>query len=324
MINRINKENIAPVSLEQARKLARAIEQVIRGKSEAIQMTLVTLLSGGHLLIEDVPGIGKTTLGHALAKCVSCSFHRIQFTSDLMPADITGVSIWSAKDQEFVFKPGPVFSNIVLADEINRATPKTQSALLEAMSEFQVSVDSRTYELVMPFMVIATQNPLEHYGTYPLPESQMDRFFMRIRLGYPDEQHEKEIIRNQEFEHPIKFAQPVIERTELVLLQEQVKNVTIDEDVLSYLLRIVSTTRNSPLITLGCSPRGSLYFFRAAQAYAFFQERDYVIPDDVKKLAVPLLAHRIQLKSSVVFQENRAEEAERVIQQIVDTIPVPI
>lgn len=324
MINRINKENIAPVSLEQAHKLARAIEQVIRGKSEAIQMTLVTLLSGGHLLIEDVPGIGKTTLGHALAKCVSCSFHRIQFTSDLMPADITGVSIWSAKDQEFVFKPGPVFSNIVLADEINRATPKTQSALLEAMSEFQVSVDSRTYELVMPFMVIATQNPLEHYGTYPLPESQMDRFFMRIRLGYPDEQHEKEIIRNQEFEHPIKFAQPVIERTELVLLQEQVKNVTIDEDVLSYLLRIVSATRNSPLITLGCSPRGSLYFFRAAQAYAFFQERDYVIPDDVKKLAVPLLAHRIQLKSSVVFQENRAEEAERVIQQIVDTIPVPI
>lgn len=324
MINRANKENIAPVSLEQARKLARAIEQVIRGKSEAIQMTLVTLLSGGHLLIEDVPGIGKTTLGHALAKCVSCSFHRIQFTSDLMPADITGVSIWSAKDQEFLFKPGPIFSNIVLADEINRATPKTQSALLEAMSEFQVSVDSRTYELVKPFMVIATQNPLEHYGTYPLPESQMDRFFMRIRLGYPDEQHEKEIIRNQEFEHPIKFAQPVIERTELVLLQEQVKNVTIDEDVLSYLLRIVSATRNSPLIALGCSPRGSLYFFRAAQAYAFFQERDYVIPDDVKKLAVPLLAHRIQLKSSVVFQENRAEEAERVIQQIVDTIPVPI
>jgi MoxR-like ATPase len=324
MINRINKENIAPVSLEQARKLARAIEQVIRGKSEAIEMTLVTLLSGGHLLIEDVPGIGKTTLGHALAKCVSCSFHRIQFTSDLMPADITGVSIWSAKDQEFLFKPGPVFSNIVLADEINRATPKTQSALLEAMSEFQVSVDSRTYELVKPFMVIATQNPLEHYGTYPLPESQMDRFFMRIRLGYPAEQHEKEIIRNQEFEHPIKFAQPVIERTELVLLQEQVKNVTIDEDVLSYLLRIVGATRNSPLIALGCSPRGSLYFFRAAQAYAFFQERDYVIPDDVKKLAVPLLAHRIQLKSSIVFQENRAEEAERVIQQIVDTIPVPI
>jgi MoxR-like ATPase len=324
MINRTNKENVAPVSLEQARKLARAIEQVIRGKSEAIEMTLVTLLSGGHLLIEDVPGIGKTTLGHALAKCVSCSFHRIQFTSDLMPADITGVSIWSAKDQEFLFKPGPVFSNIVLADEINRATPKTQSALLEAMSEFQVSVDSRTYELVKPFMVIATQNPLEHYGTYPLPESQMDRFFMRIRLGYPDEQHEKEIIRNQEFEHPIKFAQPVIERTELVLLQEQVKNVTIDEDVLSYLLRIVAATRNSPLIALGCSPRGSLYFFRAAQAYAFFQERDYVIPDDVKKLAVPLLAHRIQLKSSVVFQENRAEEAERVIQQLVDTIPVPI
>jgi MoxR-like ATPase len=324
MINPLNNDRVAPVSLEQARSLARAIEQVIRGKSEAIQMTLVTLLSGGHLLIEDVPGIGKTTLAHALAKCVSCTFHRIQFTSDLMPADITGVSIWNSKDQEFVFKPGPVFSNIVLADEINRATPKTQSALLEAMSEFQVSVDSRTYELVKPFMVIATQNPAEHYGTYPLPESQMDRFFMRIRLGYPDEQHEKEIIRNQEFEHPIKFAQPVIERAELALLQEQVKNVSVEEDVLSYLLRIVNATRTSPLISLGCSPRGSLYFFRAAQAYAFFQERDYVIPDDVKKLAVPLLAHRVQLKSSMMFQENRAEETERVIQQLVDTIPVPI
>ena len=324
MINPLNKEQVAAVSLEQARKLARAIEQVIRGKSEAIQMTLVTLLSGGHLLIEDVPGIGKTTLAHALAKCVSCTFHRIQFTSDLMPADITGVSIWNSKDQEFVFKPGPVFSNIVLADEINRATPKTQSALLEAMSEFQVSVDSRTYELVKPFMVIATQNPAEHYGTYPLPESQMDRFFMRIRLGYPDEQFEKEIIRNQEFEHPIKYAHPVIERAELALLQEQVKNVSVDEDVLSYLLRIVNATRHSPLISLGCSPRGSLYFFRAAQAYAFFQERDYVIPDDVKKLSVPILSHRIQLKSSMMFQENRAEETERVIQQLVDTISVPI
>ena len=324
MINPLNNESVAPVSLEQARKLARAIEQVIRGKSEAIEMTLVTLLSGGHLLIEDVPGIGKTTLAHALAKCVSCTFHRIQFTSDLMPADITGVSIWNAKEQEFAFKPGPVFSNIVLADEINRATPKTQSALLEAMSEFQVSVDSRTYELVKPFMVIATQNPAEHYGTYPLPESQMDRFFMRIRLGYPDEQHEKEIIRNQEFEHPIKYAQPVIERSELVLLQEQVKNVSVEEDVLSYMLRIVNATRTSSLIALGCSPRGSLYFFRAAQAYAFLQERDYVIPDDIKKLAVPLLAHRIQLKSSLVFQENRSEESERVIQQLMDTIPVPI
>jgi MoxR-like ATPase len=323
-MNPLNKEKIASVSLEQARTLARAIEQVIRGKSEAIQMTLVTLLSGGHLLIEDVPGIGKTTLAHALAKCVSCKFHRIQFTSDLMPADITGVSIWNSKEQEFVFKQGPLFSNIVLADEINRATPKTQSALLEAMSEFQISVDSRTYELYKPFMVIATQNPMEHYGTYPLPESQMDRFFMRIRLGYPDEQNEKEIIRNQEFEHPIKYAQPVIERAELVLLQEQVKNVAVEEDVLSYLLKIVIATRTSPFISLGCSPRGSLYFFRAAQAYAFFKERDYVIPDDVKKLAIPLLAHRIQLKSSAIFQENRAEEAERVIQQIVDTIPIPI
>ncbi len=323
-MNPVSNSKMVPVSLDHARGLALAIEQVIRGKTEAIQMTLVTLLSGGHLLIEDVPGIGKTTLAHTLARCVSCSFHRIQFTSDLMPSDITGVSIWNGKESEFVFKPGPVFSNIVLADEINRATPKTQSALLEAMSEFQVSVDSHTYELSRPFMVIATQNPAEHYGTYPLPESQMDRFFMRIRLGYPDEDKEREIIRNQEYEHPLKNVHPVIDRSELILLQDQVKNVRVNEDVLSYLLKIVNATRTSPLIALGCSPRGSLYYFRAAQAYAFLQDRDFVIPDDVKKLAVPLLAHRVLLKSSAVFQENRAEEAERLIKQIVDTIPVPL
>ena len=233
-------------------------------------MTLVTLLSGGHLLIEDVPGIGKTTLAQTLASSVSFDFHRIQFTSDLMPADIMGVSVWNSKDQEFVFKHGPVFANIVLADEINRATPKTQSALLESMSEFQVSVDNHTYELPQPFMVIATQNPVEHYGTYPLPESQMDRFLMRIRLGYPDEAKEREIIRSQEFEHPLNKIVPVLERSEIYALMEQVKGVQVEEAVLTYLLQIVTATRHSPLILVGCSPRGSLYFFRAIQAYAFF------------------------------------------------------
>ncbi len=320
----LSDQKITTVYLEHVRRLEEAMGQVIRGKPEAIRMTLVTLLSGGHLLIEDVPGIGKTTLAHTLAKSISCNFHRIQFTSDLMPSDITGVSIWNAKEQEFVFKAGPVFSNIVLADEINRATPKTQSALLESMSEFQVSVDNNTYELPSPFMVIATQNPAEHYGTYPLPESQMDRFFMRIRLGYPDESKEREIIRQQEFEHPIKKIQPVVERSELVLLQEQIKNVLVEEEILTYLLRIVNATRTSPLISVGCSPRGSLYYFRAAQALAFLNDRDYVIPDDVKNLAVPLLAHRILLKSSTVFYENRAEEAERVIKQVVETIPIPL
>jgi MoxR-like ATPase len=324
MTNVTNNERVAAGSLERIRRLSTAVESVIRGKTEAVELTLVTLLSGGHLLIEDVPGIGKTTLAQTVARSISCSFHRIQFTSDLMPSDIIGVSIWNAQDHEFVFKQGPLFANIVLADEINRATPKTQSALLESMSEFQVSVDNHTYILPGPFMVIATQNPVEHYGTYPLPESQMDRFFMRIRLGYPDEHHEREIIRGQEFEHPLSKVQPVLEKTDLVVLQGQVKNILVTEEVLSYLLKIVRATRSSSLLAMGCSPRGSLYFTRAAQAYAFLQGRDYVIPDDVKKLAVPLLSHRVLLKSSAVFHDNRAEEAERVIKQIVDTIPVPI
>ena len=323
-MNPASNPRITSAYLEQVRRLSETMGHVIRGKPEAIQMALVTLLSGGHLLIEDVPGIGKTTLAQTLAKAISCAFHRIQFTSDLMPSDIIGVSIWNAKEQEFVFKPGPLFSNIVLADEINRATPKTQSALLEAMSEFQVSVDNFTYELPKPFMVIATQNPIEHYGTYPLPESQLDRFFMRVRLGYPEESKEKEIIRNQEFEHPLKRVHAVLDRSELIMLQDQIKNVLVEDGVLSYILKIANATRNSPMIAVGCSPRGSLHFFRAAQALAFLHDRDYVIPDDVKKLAVPLLGHRILLKSSTVFQDNRAEEAERVIRQIVDSVPVPL
>jgi MoxR-like ATPase len=310
--------------LQMIRRLSDGVETVIRGKPEAIEMTLVTLLSGGHLLIEDVPGIGKTTLAHTLAKSISCEFRRIQFTSDLMPSDIIGVSIWNSKEQEFVFKAGPIFANIVLADEINRATPKTQSALLEAMSERQVSVDSNTYELPNPFLVIATQNPIEHHGTYPLPESQMDRFFMRIQLGYPDEAKEKEILRSQEYEHPLEKVTHVLERSDLILLQEQVKNVLVDDAIVSYILQIVNGTRRSPLIAMGCSPRGSLFFFRAVQAYAFLRGRDYVIPDDVKALALPLLVHRVLLKSSTVFQDHRSEEAERVIRQIVDSVPVPL
>jgi MoxR-like ATPase len=319
-----NNSRVEALYLERISKLSASMASVIRGKQEAIQLTLTTLLSGGHLLIEDVPGIGKTMLAQTLARSISCDFHRIQFTSDLMPSDITGVSIWNSRDQEFVFKPGPIFSNIVLADEINRGTPKTQSALLEAMSEFQVSVDNHTYELNRPYMVIATQNPVEHYGTYPLPESQLDRFLMRIRIGYPDELREKEIIRSQEFEHPLTKVLPVLERNEVILFQEQVKNILVEDTVLSYLLHIVNATRTSPLISVGCSPRGSLYFFRAAQAHAFLKGRDYVIPDDIKSLSIPLLAHRILLKSSTVFQDHRSEEAERVIRQIVDTVPVPL
>ena len=321
---KVTNTRVESLYLDRISRLSASMASVIRGKQEAIQLTLTTLLSGGHLLIEDVPGIGKTMLGQTLARSISCDFHRIQFTSDLMPSDITGVSIWNSRDQEFVFKPGPIFSNIVLADEINRGTPKTQSALLEAMSEFQVSVDNHTYELSRPYMVIATQNPVEHHGTYPLPESQLDRFLMRIRIGYPDELREKEIIRSQEFEHPLNKVQHVLERNEVIVFQEQVKNVLVEDTVLSYLLNIVTATRNSPMISVGCSPRGSLYFFRAAQAHAFLKGRDYVIPDDIKSLSIPLLAHRILLKSSTVFQDHHSEEAERVIRQIVDTVPVPL
>jgi MoxR-like ATPase len=324
MMKAVNNERIAPASLELVRRLSDAIGSVIKGKPEAIEMTLVTLLSNGHLLIEDVPGIGKTTLAQTLAKSISCTFHRIQFTSDLMPTDIIGVSIWNAQQQEFIFKQGPLFSNIVLADEINRATPKTQSALLESMSESQVSVDSHTYPLLRPFLVIATQNPVEHYGTYPLPESQMDRFFMRIRLGYPEESSEREIIRNQEFQHPLERIQPVLSKADLLLLQDQIKGVLVAEEVLGYLLKIVRATRITPSLLMGCSPRSSVYFYRACQAYAFLHGRDYVIPDDVKKLAIPLLSHRILLKSSAVLHENRAEEAENAIRQIVDSIAVPL
>ena len=249
-----NNTRVEALYLDRISRLSSSMASVIRGKHEAIQLTLTTLLSGGHLLIEDVPGIGKTMLAQTLARSISCDFHRIQFTSDLMPSDITGVSIWNSRDQEFVFKPGPIFSNIVLADEINRGSPKTQSALLEAMSEFQVTVDNLTYELSRPYMVIATQNPAEHYGTYPLPESQLDRFLMRIRIGYPDEMREKEIIRSQEFEHPLTKVQHVLERNEVILFQEQVKNVLVEDTVLSYLLNIVNATRNSPLISVGCSP----------------------------------------------------------------------
>ncbi len=319
-----NNTRVEALYLDRISRLSSSMASVIRGKHEAIQLTLTTLLSGGHLLIEDVPGIGKTMLAQTLARSISCDFHRIQFTSDLMPSDITGVSIWNSRDQEFVFKAGPIFSNIVLADEINRGSPKTQSALLEAMSEFQVTVDNLTYELSRPYMVIATQNPAEHYGTYPLPESQLDRFLMRIRIGYPDEMREKEIIRSQEFEHPLNKVQHVLERNEVIMFQEQVKNVLVEDTVLSYLLSIVTATRNSPLISVGCSPRGSLYYFRAAQAHAFLKGRDYVIPDDIKSLSIPLLAHRILLKSSTVFQDQRSEEAERVIRQIVDTVSVPL
>lgn len=304
--------------------LIEAIETVIKGKREVIEQALIALFAGGHLLVEDVPGVGKTTLAHALALILECRFHRIQFTSDLLPSDIVGISIYNQPRQSFEFKPGPIFANVILADEINRTTPKTQSALLEAMSEGQVTADNQTIELPKPFLVLATQNPVEHHGTYPLPESQLDRFLMRIKMGYPSLGDEKEIFRSQSQAHPLLSLQPVINASEVLHIQEAVRAIHIDESIIDYALQIVEKTRHSEFLNLGVSPRGSLALLRACQSRAFVQGRDYCLPEDVKRLAAPVLAHRVVANQRAASTLRRNEEAERVLQEILDSIEVPL
>ena len=304
--------------------LIEAIETVIKGKREVIEQTLVALFSGGHLLVEDVPGVGKTTLAHTLALILECQFHRIQFTSDLLPSDIIGISIYNQPRQAFEFKPGPIFANVILADEINRTTPKTQSALLEAMSEGQVTADNQTIELPKPFLVLATQNPVEHHGTYPLPESQLDRFLMRIKMGYPSLEDEKEIFRNQSHANPLSRLQPVISSGEVLQIQEAVRKIHIDESIIDYALQIVERTRHSEFLSLGVSPRGSLALLRACQSRAYVQGRDYCVPDDVKRLAAPVLAHRVVANQRAASTLRRNEESERILQEILDSVEVPL
>jgi MoxR-like ATPase len=304
--------------------LIEAIETVIKGKREVIEQTLVALFSGGHLLVEDVPGVGKTTLAHTLALILECRFHRIQFTSDLLPSDIIGISIYNQPRQAFEFKPGPIFANVILADEINRTTPKTQSALLEAMSEGQVTADNQTIELPKPFLVLATQNPVEHHGTYPLPESQLDRFLMRIKMGYPSLEDEKEIFRNQSHANPLSRLQPVISSGEVLQIQEAVRKIHIDESIIDYALQIVERTRHSEFLSLGVSPRGSLALLRACQSRAYVQGRDYCVPDDVKRLAAPVLAHRVVANQRAASTLRRNEESERILQEILDSVEVPL
>ena len=304
---------------EKISALRDAVGKTIKGKQETIELAIVALLAERHLLIEDVPGVGKTTLGQALARCLACKFHRIQFTSDLLPSDVLGVSVYSPKLNEFVFKPGAIFANIILADEINRTTPKTQSALLEAMNENQVTIENVTYLLPRPFMVLATQNPIEHHGTYPLPESQLDRFLMRIKVGYPDPAAEKEILKrfSNGNRHP---AEAVLDPTEVLFLQEQSRNVRIDDSIVDYMIRIVNRTRNHPEIELGISPRGTAALFRATQALAMIESRSFVLPDDVKKLAHPIFEHRLVLARSGARLRTGAK---RVLAEIVDQVPVP-
>ncbi len=305
-------------------KLISNIETVIKGKRSVVEVAVATLLARGHLLIEDIPGVGKTMLASSLAKSISASFHRIQFTSDLLPSDILGVNVFNRQTAGFEFKPGPVFSNIVLVDEINRTTPKTQSALLEAMSDTQVSIDSRTYPLTHPFMVIATQNPIDFHGTFPLPESQLDRFHLQVRMGYPEQDMEKEIVRSQVSHHPIEDLRPVLTKEEVIELQEMVKRVRVEDSLLDYMMRIVRETRSSHVFALGVSPRGSLICYRACQARSVLYGRDYAIPDDVKAMAVPVLAHRVRTFSQYGNEKERREAAESEILRIVDRTPVPI
>jgi MoxR-like ATPase len=306
------------------RELQQTIETVIRGKPEAVHLSIVTLLTGGHLLVEDVPGVGKTTLAHTIARCLDCSFQRIQFTSDLLPSDIVGISIYNQHSGEFEFKPGPIFANVVLADEINRTTPKTQSSLLEAMAEGHVTVENQTYQLPRPFLVLATQNPLEHHGTYPLPESQLDRFLMRVRIGYPSTAEEKEILRQQTHHHPLEQVTPMMNADDVLDLQEEIRNVRVDDVLLDYLMEIVTATRNSEMLDMGVSPRGSLALQRAAQALAFTEDRAYCIADDIKRLVIPVFGHRIVINSRYSNRMRRGEDTEHLLADIIKSVRVPI
>lgn len=315
----------ASVAARPIAMLRANVEKVICGKEEVVKLAVVALLAKGHLLIEDIPGVGKTTLAAALARSLGCTFRRVQFTSDLLPSDILGVTIFNPESRAFEFKPGPVFTHVLLADEINRTTPKTQSALLEAMSEFRVSVDSVSHVLPDPFFVLATQNPVEHHGTYPLPDSQLDRFLMRIEMGYPDEAAEREIVTRQRLTHPADHLAPVLTAENVVALQRQVRDVRVDASVLDYLLAIVRATRTAEAVELGVSPRGSLSLYRACQAQALTEERDYVLPDDVKRLAVPILAHRLILRGSLASAAgSRRATARKVIEEILGRTPVPV
>jgi MoxR-like ATPase len=308
----------------QLSELRAAIARVVRGKDDAIELALVALLARGHLLIEDVPGVGKTTLAQALARSFRCTFQRIQFTSDLLPSDVIGTSVYVPSTQEFEFKPGPIFANLVLADEINRTTPKTQSALLEAMNEAQVTVDNKTHPLPRPFFVLATQNPIEHHGTYPLPESQLDRFLLRIRMGYPARSSEKEIMKRDGAAALGAMGDAVMDAADVVRLQETVAGVRAEEALLDYALAIVERTRNDERILLGASPRGSVMLHRAAQARAFLDGRDYLLPDDVKRLVIPVFAHRIVLNSRYVSTQRKSEQTELILQEILDSTRVPL
>jgi MoxR-like ATPase len=312
------------ISIERAHhqtvELCETIGKAIKGKQRTIELAVVALQAEGHLLNEDVPGVGKTTLGHALAMALGSTFHRLQFTSDLLPSDVLGVSVYNPNAHEFEFKPGPIFANIVLADEINRTTPKTQSALLEAMNENQVTIDNVTHDLPRPFMVLATQNPVEHHGTYPLPESQLDRFLMKIEIGYPDPTAEKEILQRSSNGKHTHAPIPVLSPVEVHALQEESRRIHIGEPLIDYMIEIVNKTRNHSEIKLGISPRGTTALFRATQALALVAGRDYVLPDDIKRLIPTVFGHRLVLERS---STRRQQDSKDLLDEIIDLVAVP-
>ena len=312
-------------SLELLDRLVQEVEKVFHGKSEVVRLALACVLARGHVLFEDVPGVGKTTLAHALAKTLGVGFRRIQFTADLLPSDVIGVSVYNPKTADFETRRGPLFTNVVLADEINRAPPRTQSGLLEAMQEGSVTIDDQTHELPKPFVVMATQNPLEHHGTYPLPESQLDRFLMRITIGYPGPEAERRILTESSATEPIMDRlQTVLSTAQVLALQERVEDVEVDDAILDYLMAIVEKTRTSSQLRMGVSPRGNINLFRAARAHALTQGRTYLVPDDVRELVVPCLAHRILPTGTTGSTLDAHEQATRILEGILDEVEAPV
>jgi MoxR-like ATPase len=320
---------MAPTQLQsstspRATAIEKSLRSIIRGNDEVVRLALVAVLARGHLLIEGVPGVGKTTLAHALARALDCNFQRIQFTSDMLPSDVLGISMYSSADQEFEFKPGPVFTNILLADEINRTTPKTQSALLEAMNEGQVTMDGHSHPLPQPFLVVATQNPVEHHGTYPLPESQLDRFLLRVRMGYPVAANEREILRSEAGAARLDDVKPVASGADILAMQDEVTQVKVDDSLVDYALDIVKRTRESEILTLGVSPRGSLMLYRAAQAMAYLDGRRFATPADFKSLAIPVFSHRVAVNVRYSSSLKKSHQAETILHDILQTVPVPV
>ncbi|MCX7921803.1 MAG: MoxR family ATPase [Clostridia bacterium] len=308
-------------SVRVLRQIVENVENVIVGKKHVIELAIVSLVCNGHVLIEDVPGVGKTSLVSSVAKSINASFKRIQFTPDILPSDITGFSIYNQKSGEFEYRPGSIMSHIILADEINRTSPKTQASLLEVMEENQVTVDGITYKVPQPFMVMATQNPVEYLGTYPLPEAQLDRFFMKISIGYPSPGEESLILSKFQLNSPLKTLEPIVNSNEILSIQEEVKKVYVDKSLNDYIVDIVSQTRKHPDVALGSSPRGSLALFRAAQAWAFYNSRSFVLPDDIIKLAIPVLSHRLVLKQEAKLKKITSND---ILSSIISKINVPV